>query len=123
MAEVRYVPNPAGLRAMLGTPAMLAAMEHLGELVRIRAEEIAPVDTGAYAFGVEPKNGAHDGGFKLDPAVVRGVARCRITNAVRSAPSPKWPEGYPYGQALEWGNSRMKGQRILGRALDAINLA
>lgn len=123
MAEVRYVPNLAGLREMLGTPAMVAAMKHLGELVRIRAEQIAPVDTGAYAFGVEPANGAHDGGFKLDPAVVRGVARCRIYNAVRSAPSKKWPNGYAYGVALEHGNEHMKGQRILGRALDALNLA
>jgi hypothetical protein len=108
---------------MRGAPAMVGAMDHIGQLVRIHAEEIAPVDTGAYAFGVEAGNGAHDGGFTVDAGLDRGIARVRVVNAVRSAPSKRWPQGYAYGVALEFGNGRMRGQRILGRALDAVNLA
>lgn len=108
---------------MLATPSMVAAMDHLGQLVRIRAEQISPVRTGAYAFGIEAGNGAHDGGFKVDSGVHEGIARVRVTNSVRSAPSKNWPNGYGYGWALEHGNSRIKKQRILGRALDALNLA
>ncbi len=111
-----FVANPAGLRAMLSTPAMVGAMDHIGELVRIRAEEIAPVRTGAYAFGLEGEPGVTGGGFHVDAGVHEGVARVRISNDVHRG-------SYNYGVGLEFGSSRIKKQRILGRALDALNLA
>jgi hypothetical protein len=115
--------NRAGMAAMLRTPRAVKTMEHIGDLIRIRAEAIAPVQTGAYAFGTEPPNGAHGGGFQVEPGVRDGVASVRIANRVRAAPSKNFPEGYGYGAALEFGNARIKKQRILGRALDAVNLA
>jgi hypothetical protein len=124
--------NPAGMRQLLVTPAAVKAVEHVGELVRVEAERIAPVVTGAYAFGVAAGNGAHDGGFKVEPFVNGGAAAVRIVNRVRSAPSKHWPNGFGYGSALEhgleWVDKRTgkthvyKRQRILGRALDALNV-
>lgn len=121
VAEFRE--NRAGMAAMLRTLAALKAVEHIGELIRIRAEEIAPVHTGAYAFGTEPPNGAHGGGFHVEPAIRDGVASVRVINRVRSAPSKNYPDGYGYGAALEFGNEHTPRQRILGRALDAVHLA
>lgn len=118
-----FEPNPAGMAAMLRSQSMVGAMDHLGQLVRIRAEQIAPVDTGAYAFGVEAGNGAHDGGFKVTSGVADGRAYGRVANSVRSAPSKRYPSGFAYGLVLEFGSSRQRRQRILGRALDALNLA
>lgn len=112
----RFEPNPAGMKAMLATSSMVAAMGHIGQLIRIRAEAIAPVRTGAYAFGLEGEPGVTGGGFHVDASVVEGVARARISNDVHRG-------SYNYGVALEFGNSRIKKQRILGRALDALNLA
>jgi hypothetical protein len=123
VADVEWRENRAGCLAALATPDAVDAMRHIGDLIRIRAEEIAPVDTGAYAFGVESGKGARDGGFKVEAGIRDGTASVRVINRVRSAPSKNWPNGYGYGLGLERGNSRMRGQRILGRALDALNLA
>lgn len=106
---------------MLASPDMVAAMRHKAELVRIRAEQIAPVDTGAYAFDAPNTKGATGGGFHVTAGVHDGRAFGRVTNRVRSKPSRSWPEGYGYGVALERGNKRIRKQRILGRALDALN--
>jgi hypothetical protein len=111
-----YVPNPAGIKAMLATPAMVDAMDHIGQLIRIRAEAIAPVVTGAYAFGLEGGPGVTGGGFHVDAGIHEGVARVRVINDVHRGT-------YGYGQALEFGTRHMRKQRILGRALDALNLA
>jgi hypothetical protein len=119
----QFVPDPAGMRAMLGTPDMVGVMEQVCEPIVIRAEEIAPVVTGAYAFGIESADGGTDGGFDINSGLHDGIAYGRVTNSVRSKPSAKWPQGYPYGVALEFGNARIKAQRILGRALDELNLS
>jgi hypothetical protein len=122
MAGVTYRQNRAGIRAMTAAPFMVKAMGHVGEVVRIEAERIAPVDTGAYAFGTPNDKGATGGGFVVTSGVKDGHAYARVTNSVRSAPSRNWPDGYGYGWALEFGNSRTRKQRILGRALDAAAL-
>lgn len=115
---VEYRENRAGIRAMLAAPFMVKAMDHVGQVIRVEAERIAPVDTGAYAFG-QPTPKASGGGFHVDSGVTDGAARTRVSNNVRSAPSKNWPDGYGYGWALEHGNKRIKKQRILGRAIDA----
>jgi hypothetical protein len=116
-----FVENRAGVAEMLRTPEMLAAMRHLGEVVRIDAEATAAVDTGAYAFGTDVKPGVTGGGFEVDPAVRDGVASVVVSNNVRSAPSKNWPDGYPYGVAQEFGNEHVDARHTLGRALDALS--
>lgn len=116
MADARYVENPAGIQAMLASPAMVQAMRHRGELVRIEAERIAPVDTGNYAFKTPNTRGNRDGSFVLTAGVRAGRAYARVSNSARS------PRGFMYSLALEFGTKYMRKQRILGRALDAIRL-
>ncbi|UWZ37857.1 hypothetical protein Drose_06165 [Dactylosporangium roseum] len=106
---------------MLRTPEMLAAMEHLGELVRIDAERTAAVDTGAYAFGTNHDPGVTGGGFKVDAAIRDGKASVIVSNDVRSVPSANHPTGYPYGVAQEFGNEHVEARRTLGNALDALS--
>lgn len=114
--------DPAGMARLLATPAAVKAAEHIGEIVRIEAERIAPVRTGAYAFGVEAPNGAHGGGFTVEPFVRDRAAAVRVVNRVRSKPSHKYPDGFGYGVVLEIGSRYQHAQHILGRALDALNL-
>lgn len=114
MADVRYRENPAGIRAMLASPAMVEAMRHKAELVQIEAERIAPVRTGAYAFGLPGRPGVTGGGFKVTAGVRDGRAYGRVSNDVRN-------RDYTYSAALEFGTRHMRKQRILGRALDALH--
>ncbi|MGI5247773.1 hypothetical protein [Dactylosporangium sp. CA-139066] len=106
---------------MLRTPAMVAAMEHLGEIVRIDAERTAAVDTGAYAFGINHKPGVTGGGFNVDARIRGGKASVVVSNDVHAAPSKNYADGYPYGVAQEFGNSRVEARHTLGRALDALS--
>lgn len=119
---VEWRESPAGMRQLLVTPSAVKAAEDVGELVRIEAERIAPVRTGAYAFGIDPPNGAHGGGFRVEPFVRNDAAAVRVINGVRSKPSSKYADGYGYGVALEVGNSIMAAQHILSRSLDALHL-
>jgi hypothetical protein len=121
VADADYRPNPAGLAAMLAAPFMVAEMKRRAELGRIEAERIAPVDTGAYAFDTPNSKGAHGGGFKVTAGIKDGRAYARLSNHVRAKPSKNFPDGYGYGWALEHGNKRIKKQRILGRAIDALS--
>ncbi|GAA2636884.1 hypothetical protein GCM10010399_82510 [Dactylosporangium fulvum] len=121
MADVEFRENRAGVAEMMRSPAMLAAMEHLGNIVQIDAEQIAAVDTGAYAFGTNHDPGVTGGGFKVDAQVRGGVASVIVSNDVRSAPSTNWPQGYPYGIAQEFGNEHVEARHTLGRALDALS--
>lgn len=105
---------------MLGSRFMVDEMRRRMELGRIYAEKIAPVDTGAYAFNTPNTKGNTGGGFKVSAGVRGGIAYGRLSNNVRSKPSRKYPHGYGYGWALEFGNSRIRRQRPLGRAIDAI---
>lgn len=116
----RFTSNPGGIAEMLRSPGMVATMRHRADLIRIEAERIAPVDTGAYAFDAPNPKGAHGGGFKVEAGIRDGAAYGRVSNGVRSAPSANWPDGYGYAVALEFGNSRIRKQRPLGRAVDAL---
>lgn len=120
MADVEFRENRAGIEEMLRADFMVDEMRRRMELGRIQAERIAPVDTGAYAFDTPNDKGATGGGFKVKSGVRGGRAYARLSNSVRSRPSKNWPNGYGYGWALEHGNKRIKKQRILGRAIDAI---
>lgn len=119
---VEWREDRAGMAALLLAPQAVRAMKFVGGVVRDEAERIAPERTGAYAFGVDPPTGEHGGGFRVEPFTNNGAAAVRVVNGVRSAPSTKWPGGYPYGQALEVGNERIHAQHILSRALDAVSL-
>jgi HK97 gp10 family phage protein len=107
-----FVPNPAGIRALLASPAMVKAMERVAEKIEAEAVRLAPVRTGNYVNSFSVHADVHDG-------VARGV----VSNNAHSEPSAGYAGGYPYCQALEFGTSKMRAQRIMGRALDAINLA
>lgn len=119
---VEWRENPAGMKALLLAPGAVRAMEFVGGVVADEAERIAPRVTGAYADGVEAANGAHGGGFHVEPFTNHDAAAVRVINRVRSKPSKNYPEGYGYGAALEHGNGHIAAQHILGRALDALNL-
>jgi hypothetical protein len=117
MAGVTYRPDRAGLRAMTAAPFMVKEMERRADLGRIEAERIAPVQTGAYAFGAEGAVTAgediHGGGFKVTSGVRDGHAYARLSNDVHR-------NNFCYAAALEFGTKYMRKQRILGRAIDAI---
>lgn len=104
MATFRMYPG--AVERVLSTPAMQAAMHRRAELVRIRAEQIAPVRTGRYAFGLHRPPGAHDDGFEVSSGVEHGRAYGRVVNRV------------PYAVFLEFGTRYMRAQRPLGNALD-----
>jgi hypothetical protein len=96
---------------MLAAPWMVEEMRRRAELGQIRAEEIAPVDTGAYAFGLPGKPGVTGGGFHVTAGIKDGRAYGRLSNDVHR-------NGFSYAAALEWGTKYMRKQRPLGRAID-----
>lgn len=114
---VEYRRNEAGLRAMLAAPWLVAELKRRAELGRIEAERISPVRTGAYAFGAETARNAppdvHGGGFKVTAGIKDGRAYARLSNDVHRG-------DFCYAAALEFGTSKMRKQRPLGRAIDAI---
>lgn len=98
-----YTPNHAGIRRMLGTPAMVAAMRHRVERMKAYAEAIAPVDTGEYKAS-----------FRTASGVRNGIAYGRLSNV---APHAIYVE-FPHRAA---GSDRViAGQHILGRSIDAL---
>ncbi len=115
VAGARFEENRAGIEAMLASPAMVEAMRHKAELVRIEAERIAPVRTGNYAFATPNQRGNHDGAFHVSAGVDNGRAYGRVSNSATSR------GGAVYSVFLEFGTKHMRKQRILGRALDALN--
>jgi hypothetical protein len=113
VADVEYRENRGGIEEMLRAPWLVVELERRAELGRIEAERIAPVRTGAYAFGLPGDEGVHGGGFKVAAGVKDGRAYARINNDVRRG-------DYCYAAALEFGTRYMKRQRPLGRAIDAL---
>lgn len=100
-----YRENPSGIAAMLAAPWMVAALrDNIGEPVKEHAKRNTPVLSGRM------KRSWH-----VHAAVRNGRAWVRIYNTARD---PK--TGYPYPRDVEHGNSRMRRQRVLGRALDAV---
>lgn len=109
-----FVENPSGIAAMAAGPGMLSAMDECGNFVRVDAELIAPVNFGSYAFGTPGRPGVTGGGFKVDTAVRNSKASVRVSNDASY-------RGHCYAVDLEFGNSEMRAQHILGRALDALS--
>lgn len=103
----RFEPNRAGIAAFGRSQGMQQAMGRLAEKVKARAERISPVRSGQYKAGWRTASGVRN-----------GRAFGRIYNIARD---PK--TGYPYPRAVEFGTERMKKQRVLGRALDALREA
>jgi hypothetical protein len=94
--RARYVPNEAGLRAMLATPAMVTAMQRKGDRIVNYAKLTGPYVTGAYYRG-----------WRVFSGVRKGKAWCRVANIVDHA------------YFLEYGTKHMRRQRILGRSVIA----
>jgi hypothetical protein len=105
---VQSSENKAGLRAFLASPQMVKAMEQVTEKGKARAEVIAPVDTGRYAFGVNIPPGEEGGGFEIESGVKDGHAYARLINRTF------------YAYWLERGTKYMRRQRIIGRAIEAM---
>ncbi|WP_344509271.1 HK97-gp10 family putative phage morphogenesis protein [Dactylosporangium maewongense] len=85
---------------MRSTPDMQSALEEIGDKVKAQAERLSPVVTGRYRASWYRTTSATSTGLRL-----------RIGNRA------------PYARYLEFGTSEIQAQRVLGRSLDAINLA
>ncbi len=99
----KYTPNHAGIAALARSPAMVEAMRHKAEQMKAYAEVIAPVDTGRYKAS-----------FHVTAGVRGTTAYGRLSNDATSE------DGFAYCQALEFGTSKMRAQRILQRSIDAL---
>ncbi len=98
----------SGIRRMLGSPPLVREMRRRMNKARILAIMIAPIDSGNYVSRFS-RPGALESGVNA-----RGVAFARLSNDARS------PEGFLYALALEVGTRHMRAQRILRRALRAV---
>ena len=99
-----FTYNETGWQAALRSPEMLRAMFTKAEKVQVRAERIAPRDTGRYAgdnHEIEPA------GFVASASIKDGRAIGRVQSDVF------------YSVFLEFGTRYMRRRRVLGRALDA----
>jgi hypothetical protein len=102
MPNIEFIPDRAGLGALLRGP-------EIHELVMDRARggaqyaaRIAPVDTGEYAASIHADDGGL-GGPRHDRAVGLVVASA------------------PHAAAVEWGNAaRDQAHHVLARTIDAI---
>lgn len=102
-------PNRVGIRRMSGAPFMQAEMRRRMEKARLLAIAIAPVDTGLYLSRFL-RTDAVETGRKPN-----GAAYARLSNDARDPRS-----GFCYALALEVGTEHMRAQRILRRALRAV---
>lgn len=100
--KVKFKPNRQGIAEIGRSKAMQAMLKDKAEMVKARAEVIAPVETGRYK-GITQTYGR--GGFHVIVGVSRGKAYAKVRNTT------------PYASYLEFGTSKMRRQRILGRAL------
>ncbi len=98
-----FTPNHAGIRAMAASPAMVEAMRRKAQQAEAYAIAIAPVDTGRYKAS-----------FHVTAGERGGKAYGRLSNDA----TPE--DGFAYCQALEFGTSRMRAQRIIQRSIDAL---
>lgn len=95
--RVKVKVDRAGVRRMLGEPFMVREVERRAELVKALAVQLSPIRTGRYVASHTIRSG-------VSPS---GAAYARVVNST------------PYAIYLERGTSRMRGQRILSRALRA----
>jgi HK97 gp10 family phage protein len=98
MAPPVFVENRAGIEAMLRSRSVELGLRRIGAAIKDRAERISPVDTGHYRNS-----------WYLE-SVRPGDGRPFVRVGNRAA----------YARYLEYGTRYMKRQRILGRALDAV---
>lgn len=100
--NVKFKPNRRGIAEIGRSKEMQAMLAGKAELVKARAEVIAPVETGRYK-GLTDKYGP--GGFRVLVGVRGGKAYAKVRNST------------PYAAYLEFGTRKVRRQRILGRAL------
>lgn len=101
----RFVPNQRGIKQFGRSAGVEAALLALVDgRVKPRAVALTPVQSGRMKTS-----------WRTGSGVERGVAYARIWN---TAKDPR--TGYRYPAAVEFGTSRMRAQRVLGRALDAL---
>jgi hypothetical protein len=92
----RFVPNPAGIRAMTAAPPMIAALDRKGKKMVNFAKLTGPYRTGNYSRS-----------WRIYSGVRNGKAWCRVVNQAH------------YAAFLEFGTKHMRRQRVLGRAIIA----
>lgn len=98
MSAPLYVENRAGIEQMLRSRFVELALRRVGAAIKDRAERISPVDTGHYRSS-----------WYLE-SIRTGDGRPFVRVGNRA----------DYARYLEYGTRYMKRQRILGRALDAV---
>jgi hypothetical protein len=100
---------------------MIGEMHRRATAGRVYALHIAPIVTGRYV-----------GSFRVASGIKNGKAWARLYNTAHAEPSEKWPQGFYYAVALEFGQRYttstgklviVRRQRIIGRAVDAIRAA
>lgn len=101
----RYVANPAGIKEMLASPAMVEAMRRKAEQMKGYAEVIAPVDTGEYKAS-----------FHATAGVQNGAAYGRLSNSADHAIFVE------FAHRVHNSTRVVAGQHILARSLDALRL-
>ncbi len=100
---MRVRTNPAAIKALESSHDTENGLRAKAERGKAYAEVIAPVLTGRYKASFHVTTGRR--GDKVF---------ARLSNDATS------DEGYPYNQALEFGTSKMRAQRILQRSIDAL---
>lgn len=97
----RFVVNGAGIEQFKRSPQLLRAMWRKADHVRVIVTPMTPVDTGRMRQS-----------WETGSEIRGGTAVGLIWN---TAKNPR--TGFRYPAAVELGNSRVRAQRVLGRAL------
>lgn len=97
----RYVPDRKGVVEILSSPAMVSVLARVGQNGKRIAEQLAPVATGRYRSSFEVRVGTRGNG-------TRRRAKVDVVNVA------------PYAAAVEFGNRRGRGRRVLGRTQSAM---
>jgi hypothetical protein len=91
---VRFVPNPAGIKALAAAPPMVATMGAKAQEIEERAKSLAPVETGRYRDSI-----------RAEADIEGGTAVGRVSSDV------------PYAVYIEYGTSDTPVFAPLRRAL------
>lgn len=100
----RYVPDREGVVGILTSPPMQAALSRVGQNGKKIAESLAPVETGKYKASFEVRLSTRGRGKRK-----RAMVTLKNTD--------------PKAAALEFGNKRSRGRRVLGRTQSAMRVA
>jgi HK97 gp10 family phage protein len=104
----RFVPNRAGLEKFLRSDRMRNALQARCERAAVYARQIAPVDTGRYAYARAIPQGESGGGFHVTSGTAGGRAYARLVNDT------------PYAYFLEFGTRYMEARKTLRKSIDAM---